>query len=428
MKTKNFFKRIRSAHMLIIAGVIILAGSSVVAQMSLQNSSALTASVVNIPFPVKNYSDISRIADQWGFTVTSTTGGEHNTGSAHYQGRAIDVSVKKKSEQQITDFMNALRKAGIKVLDERVRPNSQAVWGGAHLHIQIGMRDCKDLSGYVETNKFSLTTSAPCEGQSVLVSTNGKTTKEIRQFITDARRWGMKVTDKSKKPKNKNEAWSGPYLRLQISKPKQIMSPPPPENVIETKISNPTTTPIETPTLIPATILAPKKYTVAITFNGTDTFNWENDVRIATFATTISFDKIMSQGARSTIDNVPFNYTCSAQGKSGSLNDTLANYQLSLSTDDGGHGLQLHYNYGPDYKYFGDNTCGGLTIDPHGLADEVLNDLFGSTRAATQEPGLLYKRLYDTNGETVPFSGDIVKVSGKDHYIYAGTITITPLP
>lgn len=81
------------------------------------------------------YKGMVRLAQKHGFTVTSTTGGKHNKGSLHGQGRAIDVRTRDKSPKQIKDFIAAARAAGYNVKDERVRPKGQKVWSGPHLHI-----------------------------------------------------------------------------------------------------------------------------------------------------------------------------------------------------------------------------------------------------------------------------------------------------
>lgn len=72
-----------------------------------------------------------------GFTVTSTTGGRHNPGSAHGRGRAIDVRTRDKTPQQVERFMREARAAGYRVLDERRRPPGQRVWSGPHLHLEF---------------------------------------------------------------------------------------------------------------------------------------------------------------------------------------------------------------------------------------------------------------------------------------------------
>jgi hypothetical protein len=72
-----------------------------------------------------------------GFTVTSTTGGQHNPGSKHGQGRAIDVRTRDKSDAEVEAFIAEARADGITVYDERTKPPGQAVWSGPHLHLEI---------------------------------------------------------------------------------------------------------------------------------------------------------------------------------------------------------------------------------------------------------------------------------------------------
>lgn len=69
--------------------------------------------------------------------VTSTTGGSHNKGSLHYLGRAVDVRSRGLTEGMIADIKRFASAAGIRVLDERTRPQGQAVWGGPHLHLEF---------------------------------------------------------------------------------------------------------------------------------------------------------------------------------------------------------------------------------------------------------------------------------------------------
>ena len=75
-------------------------------------------------------------AGEYAFRVTSGSGGKHNVGSLHTLNRAIDVSVRNKTSEEINRFMRACTAYGFRVLDERTRPPNQAVWGGPHLHIE----------------------------------------------------------------------------------------------------------------------------------------------------------------------------------------------------------------------------------------------------------------------------------------------------
>src|SRR5262249_1057756 len=94
-------------------------------------------SAASTPSRIVDWRGLSRFAQQRGFTVTSTTGGSHNTGSAHYQGRAIDVRTRDKTPAQVERFIRAAQTAHIQVRDERVQPAGQRVWSGPHLHLQV---------------------------------------------------------------------------------------------------------------------------------------------------------------------------------------------------------------------------------------------------------------------------------------------------
>jgi hypothetical protein len=72
-----------------------------------------------------------------GFTVTSTTGGKHNSGSLHSKGLAIDVRTRDKSSKQVEAFILEMENNGYKVRDERIKPPLQKVWSGPHLHIEV---------------------------------------------------------------------------------------------------------------------------------------------------------------------------------------------------------------------------------------------------------------------------------------------------
>lgn len=91
-----------------------------------------------------DYRHIASVANDLGFLVTSTTGGRHNTGSKHYVGKAIDVRVYGHSNVTIDLFIQLMTDMGYVVLDERVRPRGQRIWGGPHIHIHAPF--CEDES------------------------------------------------------------------------------------------------------------------------------------------------------------------------------------------------------------------------------------------------------------------------------------------
>jgi hypothetical protein len=80
---------------------------------------------------------MSRFAESRGFEVTSARDGHHNPGSAHYEGRAIDVRTRDRSPAEVEQFMREAREAGLQVRDERARPPGQGVWSGPHLHLSV---------------------------------------------------------------------------------------------------------------------------------------------------------------------------------------------------------------------------------------------------------------------------------------------------
>ncbi|NTX11917.1 peptidoglycan-binding protein [Myxococcus sp. CA051A] len=95
-----------------------------------------TRATTTQPTTGRAFEGMARLAERHGLTVTSTTGGRHNPGSMHYQGRAIDVRTRGVPAARLEAFMADARAQGYTVRDERTRPRGQAVWGGPHLHIQ----------------------------------------------------------------------------------------------------------------------------------------------------------------------------------------------------------------------------------------------------------------------------------------------------
>lgn len=88
-------------------------------------------------FQFKDFNSLVKLAELCEFKVTSTNGGQHNTGSAHYRGKAIDVRTFDKSSNEVDWFISICKKFNLKVRDERRRPEGQKVWNGSHLHIEI---------------------------------------------------------------------------------------------------------------------------------------------------------------------------------------------------------------------------------------------------------------------------------------------------
>lgn len=80
-------------------------------------------------------SRLMQFASEWGLTVTSSLGGKHVPGSAHYEGRAIDVRTRGVAEETIQSVIDAAKRAGFRVIDERQKM-PWAEWSGPHLHIE----------------------------------------------------------------------------------------------------------------------------------------------------------------------------------------------------------------------------------------------------------------------------------------------------
>lgn len=78
---------------------------------------------------------IESIGAQFGLKVTSTTGGKHVPGSLHYQGRAVDFSVRGISEDILDAFKSAEEAAGFQVHEEYAGSTPYST--GHHLHVSL---------------------------------------------------------------------------------------------------------------------------------------------------------------------------------------------------------------------------------------------------------------------------------------------------
>lgn len=99
---------------------------------------ATTAAAAAVNTAGKTLQGMMEFIQSQGFRVGSTTGGLHNKGSYHPLGKAADVHLDNHTTEQINALIEAGRSAGYTVFDERTRPKGQAVWGGPHIHFQIG--------------------------------------------------------------------------------------------------------------------------------------------------------------------------------------------------------------------------------------------------------------------------------------------------
>lgn len=84
-----------------------------------------------------SYIELKQIVTNMGWRVTSEMGGGHNAHSRHYQGKAIDISVRQKTQFHIDVLYTIITERGFIFRDERVRPKGQKVWGGPHIHLAV---------------------------------------------------------------------------------------------------------------------------------------------------------------------------------------------------------------------------------------------------------------------------------------------------
>lgn len=97
---------------------------------------ALRGQTTTGPASSMDYKGMDSFVQGQGFTVTSDIGGEHNVGSKHYLGKAVDVRTQGKSVAEVESFIAAAKNQGYTVRDERTRPAGQKEWSGPHLHLE----------------------------------------------------------------------------------------------------------------------------------------------------------------------------------------------------------------------------------------------------------------------------------------------------
>lgn len=123
-----------------------------------------------------------------GIRITSTTGGQHTPGSAHYQGRAFDIGLRGVSDRQKAEIMAYLQGLNPKrVDDESTRPSgpSGRYWSGPHIHAQFetGGIARGPRSGYLaELHGTEAVVPLP-DGKSIPVKNNDNS--ELTQVMRD---------------------------------------------------------------------------------------------------------------------------------------------------------------------------------------------------------------------------------------------------
>lgn len=174
------------------------------------------------------YDEIGKLISPYGATIGSTNGGEHNPGSLHYDGRALDIplgasatdAVRANADRIIADLSGK----GYKVRDERTRPDGQKVWGGPHLHVEAPAPAQSPAGG----GAIPIPGARPRESEETYsqpqVVTNPQTGKQ--ELVQFGNRGGRRVvtdyspgpTDRDAKPPTEGERKAATLLsRLEFS-------------------------------------------------------------------------------------------------------------------------------------------------------------------------------------------------------------------
>jgi len=104
---------------------------------------------------MKNWKDLRLFAEAEGFYVTAAMNGKHNVGSKHALGLAIDVRTRGKENAEIALFIRKCNALGVRVRDERIKPERQRVWSGAHLHLDIGANTLEAVRKFQRENNLT---------------------------------------------------------------------------------------------------------------------------------------------------------------------------------------------------------------------------------------------------------------------------------
>jgi hypothetical protein len=83
--------------------------------------------------------DIAQLAESLGFTHGTLSRANLNTGSLHSSGRALDISIHGKTDEQVAELIAALLKKGFRVVDEREKVPG-VYQTGPHVHAEVNDR------------------------------------------------------------------------------------------------------------------------------------------------------------------------------------------------------------------------------------------------------------------------------------------------
>ena len=153
------------------------------------------------------FASVGEIIEPFGATITSTTGGQHNVGSLHGQGRAVDIGMGASATDAVRANADALM-AGLKaqgyiVRDERTRPKGQKVWGGPHIHVE--------LPEGVEGGHAGFAGKAKSEGEirDRAIAMFGNTERGRRAAEAATRRYAMDKRDEAQRDGDMLDAMRG---------------------------------------------------------------------------------------------------------------------------------------------------------------------------------------------------------------------------
>jgi hypothetical protein len=98
------------------------------------------------PAAVPGEAEMRRFFSEMGFTVTRTFGDALNKGSLHPLGKAADISIRGKTEEQITNLIAAAIEHGYRLFDERIK-RAGVYQTGPHLHFEENQNKASGFLG-----------------------------------------------------------------------------------------------------------------------------------------------------------------------------------------------------------------------------------------------------------------------------------------
>lgn len=193
----------------------------------------------------RDYRDLTEFAAERGFYVIFAKGGKHNPKSLHPKGRAVDIRTWDHTPEEVEEFMQEAKAAGLRVVDERCKPkNKKVVWDAPHVHLEISKKASK-------SEKNQCPDSTPTPDENIAATQNAyQACRESFSQCNNTKCTGKKSGPGSacfKSCSNKeNKCITSNMKKLKIT------TPPAPEPITE-----PTPEPAPAPTPVPAPAPAP---------------------------------------------------------------------------------------------------------------------------------------------------------------------------